>query len=215
MATRRTLIDDVLATLGQPNDGASNPAMETMIIRALDSAQVQLAIQFPWVALKARKTLAWPAGTWYQDLPTGLDPASILAVTWLDANGLKADLDPGIEAEDENRWSGIPMSWSATSKQRILAAEAETGVNVLALSPTPSEVGTVQIDYRRSVSAMDEDADVPLLHPELLVLHVATFLSPAVNPGMTQALSAQYKDFKQALVGRQSSGRGWTFSRNG
>jgi hypothetical protein len=211
MATLGTMRNEVLASLGQPNDGALNPSLLVQVDRALVSAQRQLQIRFPWLALSARAKVAWGAGVQSLDLPAGIP--LVIGRAWFDTGSTTYPLEAGIDPHQERSFSGAPQYWTVLPTQRFTGTETTTGAATIMLYPTPNEAGTLILDYSRTLADLSEDADVSLLDVEVLVLHAAAHLAPSLNPGAAAALLKQYGEHVATVSRRQGTGRGWTMSR--
>ena len=212
MTTLSDARDDVLTLLGLIDDGANNPALLTMIDRALSRAQRLIVNEVPATVAMARYIFSnWPAGTWYQDLPAAVRPEWIRQVTWVHSD-YRIDLKGGIPPFWQGRDGGTPLFWQAMSKHLATGTDpAGVADSVLALDPPPDDTANVWVDYEAHPVDLVNDADVLTLERDPVVYHAAREVAKHVNPMLVDGLHAEYERQIRLLRGRNGNRSGWNF----
>jgi hypothetical protein len=188
MPTLQEARDDVLARLGQPSDGADNPALLEMVVAEINAAQRFLAMSMRPSVLQARHDISWAGGQRSADMPVGLKPGKIDAVYWFDGTDYTL-LQGGAQLQDlMTDDTGIPTYWGAEHVSRTDEVTTNSYDYTIIINPAPTDAGTVRIDYRREPVTVSLDADLVLPDYESVVLTACISLAPGIAPQRTAIL---------------------------
>jgi len=210
MATMGEIRDKVAVKLAHINDGTMDPALLESIEVAIGSSVEQLQDSYPVRLLKTRAAMAWAGSVQEMVAPGDLEIGREMALFWR-VGSRSYPLAPFIDADAETGAEGLPLYYEVAQMTRWDDQQAATDT-VVRLSPTPSDGGTLLIDYTRSQPAIeDEDTEI-ILNAELVAIDAAMMLVDTVAPQQKATLKEQWKRHSANIQGKQSGGREISFS---
>ncbi len=276
-------VTEVLARIGQMDDGVANPLLVAEAKVHINSAQRMLQVEYDLLAKRRRALVSVAAGRRFVDLPADAVHGWVTSAVWIDGSdswplpcGIEpamANWDPArpaaydllpstgiVRAELASSGSGYTDGTAAatvTGGERLASghdpiinltvtagmvtameiidsgsewvsvptlapAGAGTGfgyglslggVQLLALSPVPSDGGTLEINYRAGVVRLEDDEDLLALDDEAVIGKASVLLAAVKNLPIAKSLAdfhLVYMDrLRRTPPGRTASLSGW------
>jgi len=124
--TLEATVTEVLARIGQLDDGVSNPLLVAEAKAHINAAQRQLAIEYGWLAQRRRSLVSVAAGRRWVDLPADAMAGQIASLTWEDA-GVRTLLTCGIAPAERNVDADEPQFYDLAPTPGVASVAVTNG----------------------------------------------------------------------------------------
>ena len=119
--------EEVLARIGQLDDGVANPLLVAEARKHINAAQRKLIVEHGLQGQRRLLRVSVAAGRRFADLPSDCRPGQVRAAVWVDASGEEWPLACGFPAVNRNATSQMPATYDLTPTVGVVDIVASGG----------------------------------------------------------------------------------------